>query len=65
MRHYSRDQKIIVLHDEVKAPIPIHARLPEAEGFAVLFRAERRVREILGQQANLFIEGFLDLGGSA
>jgi len=62
MRNDSRDQAGVTLDDEVKAPIPVNARLPKIEGLAVLFRAQRRVRQILGQQANLFIEGSLDLG---
>jgi hypothetical protein len=65
MRHDSRDYVGIVLNHKVKAPILIHARLPEIEGLAVLFRAKRGVQQILNQQANLLIESFLDLDRSA
>jgi len=50
-----------MLDEEIKAPILVDARLPEAQALVVLLGAERGVVEILNQQQRLLVEGTLDM----
>src|ERR1035438_6417672 len=63
MRDDVHDQIPVTLDEEIKAPILVDARLPEAPALVVFLGAERWMVEILQQQQRLLVEGALDLLG--
>ena len=63
MRDDVHDQVPIILDKEIKAPILVDARLPQAPALVVFLGAERWVVEVLDQQQRLLVEGTLDLLG--
>src|SRR5271157_4198822 len=50
--------------EEIEAPVAVNAGLPDGRGVLVFLGAERGVAEVLHQQFHLFVECFLDGGGS-
>ena len=54
---------LVVFNGEREPPIAIHARLPEAERFVVLFGSQGGMTEVLRQESDLLVEGLLHLRG--
>jgi hypothetical protein len=46
----------VIFNDEVEAPIPVHACLPQVARFVVFLRPERRMMKVFEQEQNLLVE---------
>jgi hypothetical protein len=60
MRDDREDDIFIALDFELKAPIPRYSALPDVEGFAVFFCAQRWMRAVDEQETQLFAERLAD-----
>jgi hypothetical protein len=50
--------------EEIEAPVAVYTGLPDVAGLIVFLGAEGGVAEVLHQQFHLFVECYLDGGGS-
>jgi hypothetical protein len=63
LQFFLREPSSTILDEEIKAPILVDTRLPEAPALVVFLGAERWMVEILDKQQRLLVEGTLDLLG--
>jgi hypothetical protein len=54
MRSHAKDDVLIPLNDEIKAPVPVYPALPDVIGFVILLCVKRGVMKVAGEQANAF-----------